>query len=256
MLKNNRPAPPGRKKAKLSGTKLPRREPEKSPSLIGTRKESSLHRSLKFNYSGSEGETETVAGNYVCDGRTGEGELIEVQTGSFGPLREKVKNLTLSGKVRIIHPVFVRKFIELYDTGGNLLYRRKSPKKGSSWDLFTALVHAPELPLLKNLTIELALIDVAEKRIDDGNGSWRRKGVRIADRSVEAWNDSIILAKQKDYFRFIPFKKNESFTGRNLAEKAGITTVLARKTLYSLTKMGIVERIGKQRNAIVYERTR
>jgi len=222
---------------------------------IGTIKESSLHRSLKFQYSGSNGAIETLAGNYVCDGQTDKGEYIEVQTGSFGPLREKVKALTKTGKVRIIHPIIAQKYIELYDTKNRLLYRRKSPRKGSSWDLFNALIYAPEIPLLKNLCIELAVIDAIEKRVKDGKGSWRRKGVSISDRSLGAWHSSIILKRPKDYCRFVPFKKNEPFTVRNLAEKAGITTALAQKTLYTLAKMGVIKRTGKQGNSYLYEKS-
>jgi len=226
----------------------------KQRASIGTKKESSLHRALKFQYSGSEGDTETLVDLYVCDGRNEKGELIEVQTGSFGPLKEKIKALTLKNKVRIIHPIIAQKFIELYDTGGRLIHRRKSPRKGSIWDLFKALLYAPQLPLSKNLTIELAIIESVEKRLDDGKGSWRRKGVSISDRFLGAWHHSLVLSKPKDYYQFIPFKKNEPFTVRLLAEKAGINTTLAQKTLYVLTKMGLTRHSGKKGREFVYER--
>jgi len=233
---------------------MPKASPAAGKKSIGTRKESSLHKSLKFHYSGTGGETEKAAGPYVCDACTSEGEFIEVQTGSFAPLKEKVKALTSTGKVRIIYPVAVQKYIELYDSRGCLIRRRKSTRKGSLWDLFDALIYAPELPLLKRLTIELAVIDVVEKRIDDGKGSWRRKGVRIVDRFLGAWHQSVCLKSLKDYRQFVPFRKNERFIFRRLAEKAGISTALARKTLYVLTKIGLVEKTGKQGNAFVYKR--
>ena len=223
-------------------------------SSIGTRKESSLHRSLKLQYSGKDGETETTIGDYVCDACTARGELIEVQTGSLGPLKEKVEALCVNHKVRIIHPIIAQKQIELCDTDGKFIHRRKSPKKGNPWDLFNALVYAPELPLLDNLSIELAIVDVVEKRINDGSGSWRRKGVSITDRSIGVWHHSVVLKKPKDYCRFIPFKTKERFTARDLGEKAGIDENLARKTLYTLTKMGLVERLGKLGRFYVYVR--
>jgi len=222
-------------------------------SSITAKKESSLHRSLKFRYS-ETGATETPVGDYVCDGLGDDGEYIEVQTGSFGPLKEKVNFLTKSGKVRIIHPIISQKRIELYDSDGSLLRKRKSPRKGCSWDLFNALLYAPELPLLKNLAIELAVVDVIEKRLDDGRGSWRRRGVSITDRLIGAWHQTIILAKPKDYQQFIPFRKNERFSVRDLAEKAGINVALARKAVYVLAKMGLIERTGKQGNALLYKR--
>ena len=215
-------------------------------------KESSLHRSLKFHYTGSEGDTETISGAYLCDGRTGNGELIEVQCGSFAPLKEKVKNLTKKNKVRVIHPIIAKKHIELYNECGCLLRRRKSPRKGSTWDVFKALIHAPQLPLLKNLTIELAIIESVEKRTDDGKGSWRRSGVSKSDHLLESWCGSVVLKNPKDYNMFIPFASGEPFTAIELAKKAGINRALAQKTLYVLTKMGLAECSGKRGRANIY----
>ena len=221
---------------------------------IGTRKESSLHRSLKFSYSGSGGSVETAAGAYICDACTGDGELIEIQTGSFGPLKEKVKSLCKENKVRIIHPIIIQKTIELYDTQGHLLRKRKSPRKGSLWDIFNALVYASELITQKNLIIELAVIDAVEKRVDDGAGSYRRKGISITDRFLDTWHHSVILKNLKDYHQFTPYKKSEFFTAQELAKKAGVKAELTRKTLYVLTKAGLVEQTGKQGRAYLYRR--
>jgi predicted transcriptional regulator len=222
-------------------------------SRIGTEKESSLHRALKFRYTGPDGRRETPVGNYVCDGATAEGEIIEVQTGSFGALREKVKILAETGKVRIVHPVAVQKYIELYDSEGRLIRRRKSPEKNGAWRLFKALLYAPELPLLPNITIEIAMVDILELRKDDGKGSWRRKGVSITDKILAGWRESIVLSALDDYYRFVPFGKTEEFTVKDLAAKAGINTALARKCLYVLSKLELVTRTGKQGNAVVYK---
>jgi hypothetical protein len=222
-------------------------------SRIGIEKESSLHRALKFRYTGPEGQTETQVGSYVCDGTTQEGEIIEVQTGSFGPLREKAKILAKTGKVRIVYPVAVQKHIELYDSAGCLIRRRKSPGKNGAWHLFKALLYAPELPLVPNITIEIALVDILERRKDDGRGSWRRKGVSIVDKTLAAWHESIVLSSPKDYYRFVPFDKGEEFTVKDLAAKAGINTALAQKCLYVLSKLGLVKRTGKEGNAFLYK---
>jgi hypothetical protein len=219
---------------------------------IGTERESGLHRALKFRYAGLQGETETPVGSYVADGLSGEGEIIEVQTGSFGPLKEKVKDLTRRGPVRIIHPIIITKYIDVFDKEGKKQYRRKSPRKGAEWDLFKALLYAPELPLIQKLSIELALVDVLETRVADGTGSWRRKGQRIAGRDLAAWHGAVLLNTPRDYRRFIPFTAGESFTVNDLREKARIPRPLAGKTLYVLTKMGIVKRVGKKGNSWVY----
>jgi hypothetical protein len=211
---------------------------------------------LKYRYGGEWGHTEAPVGDYVCDARTEEGELIEVQTGSFGPLKEKAKALAKKNKLRIIHPIILQKTIELYDTKGKLLHSRKSPRKGTPWDVFKALLYAPDLPLVKNLAIELALIDISEKRIDDGKGSWRRKKATIADKSLVAWHSSILLSSIKDYTQFIPFEAEDTFTVKDFAKKAKINQTLAQKTLYTLTRIGMVTRIGKQSRSYLYQRSK
>ena len=224
-----------------------------SPSRIGTYKESSLHRVLKYRYSDS-GETEVAVGDYVCDGKSGAGELIEVQTGSFGPLKEKIERLAINEKIRIVFPVIITKYIEVYNKEGELLRKRKSPGKGSIWDVFNALLYAPQFCKQPGLTLELVLLDITEKRKDDGKGTWRRKGITIEDKIPLNWHESIIIKKPQDYYLFIPFKKEETFTVKDLGEKAGIPAHLAGKCLYVLNKAGLVDRAGKQGNAHVYQK--
>ena len=230
---------------------------------IGTRNESNLHRSLKFRYTGSDGFTEVETGEFVADGRKADGEYIEVQTGSFAPLEKKIRELSKKSKVRIIHPIAVKKTIEVYESiekkkknaglrYGKLLYRRKSPVKGNKWNIFDALVYAPTLPLLRRVSIEIVFVEIIEKRIKDGKGSWRRKGISIADRELAAWRDSILFKRPKDFLTFLPFKKNEEFTGAALAKRSCIDIASARKALYVLTKMNVVKRIGKQGNSWKY----
>ena len=222
------------------------------PRLIGTRNETSLHRELKFSYTECGGKTEAEIDGFVADGINAKGEVIEVQTGSLGPIRKKVIKIASKKKIRIIYPAIITKYIEVYNLKNKLQYRRKSPMRGSAWDIFNALIYAPDLPLVSNLTIEIVLIDAVEHRINDGKGSWRRRGISIKDRRLLVLHEKIILEEPKDYIKFLPFKKKDIITTALLGERAGIDKNLARKTLYVLFKMGLVERIGKQGNAWVY----
>ncbi len=223
------------------------------------RRESDLHHALKMQYAGADGITEAgiypaEGGDegganrplYICDGVRADGEIIEVQTGSFAPLKDKVHALAGSRRVRIIYPVIVRKIIEMFDTDGVLVRTRASPRKGTKWDLFKALVYGWETAVLENVTVEIAFVDVAEKRLADGRGSWRRKGVSIADRRLLAQYPSIELRNRADYAQFAPFAPSEHWTTANLAARAGITPHLAQKTVFTLCALGIVRCIGKR----------
>jgi hypothetical protein len=249
-----------RKKAKpISKAKPP--STDKTQKSIGTRNESSLHRTLKYQYAGPGGKTEIETGEFVIDGRRADGEYIEIQTGNFAPLEKKAKEITENAKLRIIHPVAVKKIIEVYEPSsrgkkqtGKLLYRRTSSVKGSRWNIFDALVYAPALPLLRGVIIEIALVEIIEKRVKDGKGSWRRKGISIKDKTLTCLQENIILKKPADYRMFIPFAKKEEFTSSMLAQKSCIDMWTARKALYVLTKMKVVKRTGKLGNSWKYVR--
>lgn len=222
-------------------------------SRIGTERESALHSALKTRYAGPEGRTEVGIGDFVCDALTAEGEYVEIQTGSLGPLKDKAALLALSAPLRIVHPIIAKRCIETYGPGGELLRRRASPRKGSPWDLFAALIHAPLLPATPNLTVELAVVEVLEKRMLDGKGSWRRRGARITGKELTAYRETIVLKGLEDYRRFIPFSREDAFTVKDLAERTdGPSKALARKALYVLHKLGLVERTGKRGNAWLY----
>jgi hypothetical protein len=242
--------------ARQKGAGNPKNRPKQAAGRhsIGTERESSLHRTLKFRYTGGSGRTEETVAGFVADGINGDGEFIEVQTGSFGPLKKKLREFSALGRVKIIHPIVINKYIEVFDEKGKRLYRRKSPRRGSEWDLFNCLLYAPELITLPGLSIELAVVDVTEKRIRDGRGSWRRRGISIRDREMAAWHGCLNLAGPADYCRFVPFGEKETFTVRDLAEKTGINAGLARKCLYVLAKAGFVTRIGRRGNALVYSK--
>ena len=233
---------------------------------IGTKNESSLHRTLKFQYTGRGGRSEVEVGEFVADGIRSDGEFIEVQTGSFAPLKKKVKEFTASStrsvasstrsaaSVRIIHPIAVNKRIEVFSTEGKLLYKRKSPLHGSIWSVFDALLGAPTLPLTKGVIIEVILCDITEKRVKDGKGSWRRKGISIRDKELSILHESKVFSKPKDFLQFIPFKKGEEFTVSSLEKQAKINKSTAQKALYVLAKMNVVKKVGKKGRAWVYKR--
>jgi len=217
---------------------------------IGTRNESSLHQALKFRYA-DLGETEMEKAGFVCDAISPQGEVVEIQTGHFGDLKKKLPALAKNNKVRLIYPVIVNKIIELYDVDGKLLSRKKSPKKGNAWDIFNELIYFPELVTLRGVTIELALVDAVERRRDDGKGSWRRKKISIEDRLLESCRESIVLKRKADWRRFVPVQGE--FTVKTLAPTIHTKPFVAQRTVYVLTKAGVVSKIRKEGRAWIYQ---
>lgn len=216
-------------------------ETAKAEPGIGRLNESRLHAALKARYASQGGATEQLKDRWVCDVCQKDGSIVEIQTGSFGPLYKKVSKLSLYNPVRIVHPIALENTIRTLDAEGHVLRSRKSPKRGSRWEIFNALVYAPLLPLLSNCTIEVLLVAMTELRMDDGKGSWRRKGIRVLDRQLDEVFESIIISRPDDWQQFIPSPlRTKAFTSKDLAREAGIRTALAGKVVYVLAKSGFI----------------
>ena len=222
-------------------------------SKIGTMKESSLHASLKSRYSKRGGDVEQNIKQYQID-IVNNGELIEIQTGNFSHLRGKLKTLLPDYSIKLVYPVPINRWIVRIDPQGKKISRRKSPKKGNYLDIFNELIYVYQFTENINFVVDLLLINDELVYIEDGKGSWRRKGWSVFDRVLLEVIEEKTCNNPSDYFELLPIDLPRRFTARQLAEFCQIRTRLAQRTVYSLYHMGEIMRIDKEGNAWVYER--
>ena len=78
---------------------------------IGMLREKSLHASVKTWYARPEDRLETSVNGYVIDIVRDDDLLVEIQTRSFAPLKTKLRKLTVTHRVRLVHPIAVEKWI-------------------------------------------------------------------------------------------------------------------------------------------------
>jgi len=214
--------------------------------------EYSLHSELKDWYTVSGDEVEVTIEDFRVD-ILRDKLLIEIQTGNFSSIRKKLIKLLSNNKIRLVYPIAKLKWIVHVSRSGDLVRRRKSPKKGKLTDLFYELVHAPCLIKDKNFSIEVLLIEEEEIRCNDGGGSWRRRGVSVKDRKLLNVFDRFVFQDRRDFLEFLPKKLDRHFTNRALASKLGISIRLAQKITYCLRKMGAIRVVGKKRNELLFQ---
>src|SRR5256885_6812479 len=100
---------------------------------IGTLNEGALHAQLKDWYQRRGDRIEQLVDGFVVDIVRGN-LLVEIQTGSFAPLRRKLDLLTQRHRVRVVAPIpLFRKIIRLSDEG-EVLSARRSPRQGRAED--------------------------------------------------------------------------------------------------------------------------
>lgn len=224
-----------------------------APALIGTLGERSLHAHLKRMYTQPGDCVEEKVGGYWVDIRRGE-DVIEIQTGSFGSMRRKLDTLLADRSVRIVHPVAVEKWItKIAADGETFLSRRKSPKRGSLYDLFDELVSFPHLFLHPRFSVEVVLVKEEEMRCEDGKGSWRRKGTSIKDHLLLEVTDRVLFESGRDFLRVLPAGWTGPSTNLELAKALKQPGFRIARMTYCLARMELIRKTGKRGNSILYE---
>jgi len=216
--------------------------------------EHSLHSEIKEWYTISGDKTEVRIDDFIIDIARGT-LLIEIQTRNFSAIKRKLSSLVKNHKVRLVHPIPERKWIVRVAETGDVLSRRKSPKKGRLVDLFYELVNISDLVDNDNFSLEVLMIEEEEIRCNDGKGSWRRKGVSIKDAKMVNVNSKQLFKSRKDFLTFLPNDLRTSFTNRTLANQAGVSIPLARKITYCLRKIGVITCVGRKRRELIFQKT-
>ena len=197
------------------------------------------------------GKVESILGDYRVDVVRGD-LLIEIQTRSFSSIRKKLRRLVKDHRVRLVHPVPYMKWIVRLDGDEKQVGRRKSPKRGRVEEVFRELVYMPDLLSDPNFELEVALVNMEEYLIDDGQGSWRRRRWSIHDRRMLNLHERHLYQAPADFLKLLPESLPEVFTTRQLAKESKLRINLAQKMVYCLRKMGVLEQTGKKGRAKLY----
>jgi hypothetical protein len=216
--------------------------------------EQSLHNQLKDLYAYEGGQMEVTVQGYVVD-VVSKGVLIEVQTGNFGSIRQKLLDLLGSNRVRLVHPVPMNKWIIRVNLNGDQVSRRRSPKRGCVEEVFYEMVYTPELAIVPGFELEVVMVDMEELWVDDGKGSWRRRRWSIADRRLLSVLERHLFTCKADYIRLLPDQLHTGFTANELAEESHLSRALAQKMVYTLRKMGLLKPVGRRHRSTLYRVT-
>lgn len=221
---------------------------------IGELNERSLHRALKERYAVAGSETEQVIDGFVTDVVAG-GRIVEIQTGSFGPLRNKLTRLLDAHPVTLVHPIARDRYlVRVSDDPALPPTRRRSPKHGSVFDVFSALVSIPSLLAHPNLTLEVVMTVEEEVRAPrERRGRWRRDWSRIDRRLVDVV-ETHTIASMADLFTLLDASLPETFTTIDIASAMQSTRSLAQQAAYCFREGGATKICGKDGKALVYRR--
>lgn len=222
------------------------------PTGIGVRNESSLHAALKAYLAQPGDSLEAAVDGYIVDILRGDA-LIEVQTSGLAAIRPKLEALIHRHPIQVAYPIATTKWIvHISPSDGRILHKRRSPKKGQVYDLFTELVHLPYLLSQPCFSLLVVMIEEEEIRCADGRGSWRRRGVSIADRRLVKVLETRGFAPA-DLVSLLPDALGPAFTNRELADQLHIPIYLARRITYCLRRAGALHVVGRSQRELLFQ---
>ena len=223
---------------------------------IGELNERSLHRALKARYAVAGSATEQPIDGFVADVVIGD-RIVEVHTGSFSPLKKKLPRLLQRHPVTLVHPIAQDRYIVKVATHPDVpATRRKSPKHGSVFEIFSALASIPALLAHPNLTLEIVMIVEEEVRAVSEGRRRRRRGWVSLDRRLVDVVATHTIASMADLFALVDAELPDQFTTNDIATAMKSSRRLGQQAAFCFREGGVSEVCGKSGNALVYRRVR
>ena len=182
---------------------------------IGTLSEKALHAALKSYYEPDFESREVKVGGFVAD-IVGENGIIEIQTRGFDRLGRKLDAFLEAARV----------FPELYKIKKQLMH--------------------------PNFRLCIPLLEVTDYKYLDGYGKQKKLRATRGERIPEALLGEVICESRWDYLNLLPEDLPEPFTTKTLAKAMRRAQTQAQCAANVLYFMGVLERVGKEKNAYLY----
>lgn len=198
-------------------------------------------------------KTATKTRKFVADVLDG-GTIYEIQTGSFAPLREKIRWIldNTSYNIVLIHPIAETKWISTISRDGKIGPRKKSPKKESLRDIAGELYFISEF--LTSPRFSLVILTLEAEQYKKNTAA---EGKRPRYKKYELIPISLLRAhifrSLDDYRIFIPDDLPEVFTVKDFSARSKIFGLDAYSIVKTLSSLGFFEPAGKIGRAQSYQ---
>lgn len=210
---------------------------------INTMGEKRLHQVLKRYYESDETRHEQPVGRFIADVLRDE-EIIEVQTGSFFPLKAKIAYYLhqTSYRITIVHPILQKKWVSWIDPEkGSVSKRRCSPKKGRLIEETRELVYLLDCLPTDRLRFIFPVIEAEDYRLLNGWSRDRKRGSTRYTRIPLALLGEETLAVRADYAALLPSDLPDPFTAHDFASAANLASRPSYAVIKVLCAVGAAE---------------
>ncbi len=159
----------------------------------------------------------------------------------------KLDRLLGEHRMLLVYPIAVETYLEKPEAKP-----RKSPTRGSIYDLFEELVSIPTLLDHPNLSLEVALVSVSKVQVPDASVRRGRGGFRTTDRVLREIIERRRFDQSVDLLELVPDDLPATFTTADLARHAGVDRDVAQRMAYCLRPLGLFHERGRTKAGIEY----
>jgi hypothetical protein len=241
---------------------------------IGTLGEKQMHAAIKRFICPDEDFHEVkIDGSALCIDRDGDeknnkkkkrrfvadvmkdGVIYEIQTGSFAPLREKIRWIleNTAYNIVVIHPIAETKWINYINAqSGNIERRTRSPQKGSFKDVAGEIYYLQDFIGNPRFSLVLLMMEAEQYKkntIKDGRKRPRYQKYELIPVSLLRAH---VFKSIEDYKIFIPEGLPEAFTTKTYSILSRIRGRDAYSIVKTLTYLSLFEDAGKLGKAAAY----
>ena len=224
---------------------------------IGTYKEKRLHQILKKFIEDDEACHEIPVGSYVADILRGN-EIVEIQTGSFYPMKEKLRYYLEETEyfINIVRPLpYIKWCLWLQPESGEIKSRRRSPKKTLPKDIMRDWLYISDFLGNERLKVTYLLLEEEEYRFLCGWSADKKKGSKRFQMRPIGLVDEKVYRDADDYLEFLPKSLGHSFTASEYMKESGIRSYGGYAALKILCKLGFIEKSDEKRaRSFLYKR--
>ena len=159
----------------------------------------------------------------------------------------------------VVKPIVaLKQLVKLDKRAGNVLERRKSPKRGKLLDVFDELVYFTRVFPHPRLVLEVALVEVEELRYP-GHGKRRRRrknDFQVEDQLLTQIIETHRFRTLADLRKLLPSGLPGKFHTGHLADRLQVERYVAQRMAYCMRETGAIHAVGKKGNALLYSRRR
>lgn len=224
---------------------------------IGTYAEKTLHRVLKHYLCEDPDQHEVGIGHYVADALCHD-TIYEIQSAGLFPLKKKLAYYLehTDKKIQIVCPVLTSKRVIWVDKeSGELSVPRKSPVGHGKMRVLPELYYLAELLNFERVSFLIVGLTADDYKLLDGKGNDKKRGASRMERIPRELTYLEVLKSKEDIASFfLPTELSGEFGATEFSRLTNLRRRTLSAALKALQKLGILELVGKKKNALVYRR--